>query len=59
MAYAASNMGGNKGAESEPKGKAGGGTYSSKAGSAGAQSEPSSSLKSGGIVTKGNAKKLS
>jgi hypothetical protein len=60
MAYASSSMGGNKGAASEPSGKAsaGGGTYSSKAGSAGAKSEPGSSLKGGGMTTKGNGKKL-
>ena len=58
MAYASSSSGGKKGADSEPTGKGGGGTYASKAGSAGAKSEPGSSLKGGGMTTKGNAKKL-
>lgn len=58
MAYASSNFGGNKGADSEPSGKGGGGTYASKAGTAGAKSEPGSSMKGSGMTTKGNAKKL-
>jgi hypothetical protein len=57
MAYASgTNIG--KSAQSEPSGKGGGGTYSSKAGTAGAKSEPSSSLKSSGMTTKGNARKV-
>lgn len=58
MAYASTSMGGSKGASSEPSGKGGGGTYSSKAGSVGARSEPGSSLRSGGMTTKGNSKKV-
>ena len=58
MAYASTSMGGSKGASSEPGGKGGGGTYSSKASNLGAKSEPGASLKGGGMTTKGNAKKL-
>lgn len=57
MAYASSVKVGTN-AQSEPSGKGGGGTFSSKAGSAGAKSEPGSSMKGGGMTTKGNAKKL-
>jgi hypothetical protein len=57
MAYASSSIGGSKAATSEPHGKSGSGTFSSK-GSTGAKSEPSGSMKGGGMTTKGNAKKL-
>lgn len=59
MAYASSSTGGKaKGAASEPSGKGGGGNYPSKASNLGARSEPGSSLKGGGMTTKGNAKKV-
>lgn len=59
MAYASTSMGGNKGAGSEPSGKqSGAGSYPSKASSLGAKSEPGSTLRGGGMSTKGNAKKL-
>jgi hypothetical protein len=58
VAYASSNMGGNKGSKGEPSGKSGGGNYASKAGSAGVKGEPGSKLGGGGMTTKGNAKKL-
>jgi len=58
MAYAGSNTGpSSRGAKSEP----GGSTskqFSSGAGSLGAKSEPAGNLKSSGISTKGNAKKV-
>lgn len=59
MAYASTTTGKSaKGADSEPSGKGGGGTYSSKAASLGARSEPGSTLRPGGMTTKGNAKKV-
>jgi hypothetical protein len=59
VAYASTTTGtAKKGADSEPSGKGGGGTFSSKAGSCGAKSEPGSTLRGGGMTTKGNAKKL-
>jgi hypothetical protein len=57
MAYASASNGGKKGATSDPTGSKST-TFASKAGSMGAKSEPGSSLKGGGMTTKGNAKKL-
>lgn len=59
MAYATTTTGKSaKGAGSEPSGKGGGGTYAPKSTSLGAKSEPGSTLRGGGISTKGNGKKL-